>query len=73
MSHKLDKAKCQELLLKRGWYRGPNNEWVLPLNLTFDQFKRDWEECLLESIICPCEQQKIYNEDFIKKYSAPKR
>jgi hypothetical protein len=73
MSHKLDKIKCQELLLKRGWHRGPNNEWVLPLNLTFDQFQRDWEECLVESIICSCEQQKIYNEAFIKKHSTPKR
>lgn len=72
-THKLDKAKCEVLLLKRGWSRGPNNEWVLPLNVTFTQFQQDWEECLLESLICPCEQQKIYNEVFLKKHPTAKR
>ncbi len=72
-THKLDKAKVEALLLKRGWKRGLNDEWILPLGMTQAEYIRDWEECLLEGVICPAEQQKRYTEAFLKKFPTQRR
>ena len=56
MKHRLDKAKVEAALKKRGWQRGQYGGWEQPINTNEKQAEKDWTESILEGVICDAEQ-----------------
>ena len=73
MTHKIDKAKVEEELKKRGWKRGIYHEWITPAIYTQTQSEEDWTAAILIGIVCEHEEKIKENQEFLKTHPSPQR